>query len=114
MPCAFIQMGLRRPAAQEAARRQHRDGARPGLSAGRRRRRRVSLSAFAGSLRLRLLAGTLAWMLFTIALVGWGLRSLFRDHITEQLQAQLVTEHDQLSAAVDWEPGKGLTVAPMA
>lgn len=30
----------------------------------------------AGSLRLRLLAGMLAWMLLTIALVGWGLRSL--------------------------------------
>ena len=30
-----------------------------------------------GSLRLRLLAGTLAWMLLSIALAGWGLRVLF-------------------------------------
>ena len=38
-----------------------------------------------GSLRLRLLAGTLAWMLLSIALAGWGLRALFQDHITQQL-----------------------------
>lgn len=54
----------------------------------------------AGSLRLRLLAGMLAWMLLTIALVGWGLRTLFQDHITQQLQAQLAVQLDQLSAAV--------------
>ena len=53
----------------------------------------------AGSLRLRLLAGMLAWMLLTIALVGWGLRALFQDHITQQLQAQLTLQLDQLSAA---------------
>ena len=46
----------------------------------------------AGSLRLRLLAGTLAWMLLAIALVGWGLRALFQDHITQQLQTQLVMQ----------------------
>ena len=28
-----------------------------------------------GSLRLRLLAGTLAWVLASIALAGWGLRA---------------------------------------
>lgn len=66
------------------------------------------------SLRLRLLAGTLAWMLLAIALVGWGLRALFQDHITQQLQAQLLVQLDQLSAAVDWEPAKGVQVAPMA
>jgi len=37
------------------------------------------------SLRLRLLAGTLAWMLAAIALAGWGLRALFQEHITQQL-----------------------------
>ena len=40
-----------------------------------------------GSLRLRLLAGTLAWILVSVALAGWGLASLFRQHITQQLQA---------------------------
>ena len=38
-----------------------------------------------GSLRLRLLAGTLAWMLISVALAGWALRTLFQDHITQQL-----------------------------
>ncbi|HRZ60658.1 MAG TPA: sensor histidine kinase [Rubrivivax sp.] len=70
--------------------------------------------AAAGSLRLRLLAGTLAWITLTIALAGWGLRALFQEHITQQLQLQLVMQLDQLSAAVDWEPGKGVTVVPMA
>ncbi len=68
----------------------------------------------AGSLRLRLLAGMLAWMLLTIALVGWGLRTLFQDHITQQLQAQLVVQLDQLSAAVDWQAPDRVSVGPMA
>jgi signal transduction histidine kinase len=66
-----------------------------------------------GSLRLRLLAGTLAWMLLSVALAGWALRALFQDHITQQLQAQLVAQLDQLSAAVDWSPQDGAIVAPM-
>ena len=53
------------------------------------------------SLRLRLLVGTLAWMAIAIALAAWGLRSLFQEHITQQLQAQLVMQLDHLSAAVD-------------
>ncbi|ADV02026.1 sensor histidine kinase [Alicycliphilus denitrificans] len=65
------------------------------------------------SLRLRLLAGTLAWMLLSIAAAGWGLRTLFLDHITQQLQAQLVLQLDQLSAVVDWGAGGRLVVSPM-
>ncbi|MCZ2405313.1 MAG: sensor histidine kinase [Burkholderiales bacterium] len=74
------------------------------------------MSGVAGSysLRLRLLAGTLAWMLLAIALVGWGLRALFQEHITQQMQAQLVMQLDHLSAAVDWEPAGGVRVAAMA
>ena len=68
----------------------------------------------AGSLRLRLLAGTLAWMLLAIALVGWGLRTLFQDHVTQQLQAQLVVQLDHLSASVDWGPPGSVSVHPMA
>ncbi len=67
-----------------------------------------------GSLRLRLLAGTLAWMLLAIALVGWGLRALFQEHVTQQLQAQLVMQLDQLSASVDWDPPGSVGVGPMA
>lgn len=67
-----------------------------------------------GSLRFRLLAGTLAWMLLSIVLTGWALRALFQDHVTQQLQAQLVMQLDQLSAAVDWTPQGSATVTPMA
>ena len=67
------------------------------------------------SLRLRLLAGTLSWMLLSIALAGWGLRELFQDHITQQLQAQLQAQLDQLSAAVEWSPDGRVSVpAPTA
>ena len=66
-----------------------------------------------GSLRLRLLAGTLAWMLLTIALAGWGLRALFQDHITQQLQTQLVMQLNHLSGAVDWAPDGRVSLAPM-
>ena len=68
----------------------------------------------AGSLRLRLLAGTLAWMLLAIALVGWGLRALFQEHVTQQLQAQLVMQLDHLSASVDWVPPGVVSVGSMA
>ena len=71
------------------------------------------MSSTAGSLRLRLLAGTLAWMLLTIALAGWGLRALFRDHVTQQLHEQLLVQLNHLSAAVEWEPGERITVSPM-
>lgn len=67
-----------------------------------------------GSLRLRLLAGTLAWVLLAIAAAAWGLRGLFQEHITQQLQAQLVAQLDQLSAAVDWTPAGQVRVGPMA
>lgn len=66
------------------------------------------------SLRLRLLAGTLAWMLATIALAGWGLRTLFKDHITQQLQEQLVMQLDHLSGAIDWGVDGRISVAHLA
>ncbi len=65
-----------------------------------------------GSLRWRLLAGTLAWILATVALAGWGLGSLFRQHITEQLRAELTLHLNQLTAAVNTGPDGRLVVAP--
>jgi len=56
------------------------------------------------SLRLRLLASTLAWVLLVVLLAGWGLRALLRAHITQQLHAQLVLHLNQLSAAVNIAP----------
>ncbi len=51
-----------------------------------------------GSLRLRLLFGTLAWILLTIGLAGWGLNTLFRDHVSRQFYAELRMHLNQLSA----------------
>lgn len=59
-----------------------------------------------GSLRWRLLAGTLVWVGLTLAVAGWGLTRLFRDHITQQWQAQLTMQLDQLSGVMDWVGGR--------
>ena len=59
-----------------------------------------------GSLRWRLLAGTLAWVALTLAGAGWGLSALFRDHVTQQWQAQLAMQLDELSGAIDWVDGR--------
>jgi signal transduction histidine kinase len=74
----------------------------------------MKLSLRAGSLSLRLLAGTLAWLLLTIGVAAWGLRGLFQEHVTQQLQAQLVTILDTLSAAVSVTPDGKVEVAPIA
>ena len=52
------------------------------------------------SLRLRLLLGTLTWVLLAVLAAGWGLRDLFAAHIREQWQNQLVLQLNQLSGAV--------------
>ncbi len=58
----------------------------------------MTLSALRGSLRVRLLAGTLFWIAATILVAGWGLTSLFREHVTAQFHAELKTHLDQLTA----------------
>jgi signal transduction histidine kinase len=50
------------------------------------------------SLRLRLLAGTLVWVMATIAIAGWGLSGLFQQHVAQQLRAGLETHLEQLTA----------------
>lgn len=52
------------------------------------------------SLRLRLLAGTLVWIIASLVVAGWGLQSLFRDHVALQFRAELRTYLDQLTAAL--------------
>jgi len=66
------------------------------------------------SLRLRLLAGTLVWVLLSIAVAGWGLGRLFRDHVGEQFDATLATHLDQLTAgfSVDEKGAPQLAAAP--
>ena len=64
------------------------------------------LSLWHGSLRMRLLLGTLVWLVLAMAVAGWGLRSLFQEHVHQQLQDQLVRQLDQLSAAVNADAGQ--------
>lgn len=63
-----------------------------------------------GSLRLRLLLGSLVWVVLAIAVAGWGLRALFVEHITRQFQDHLLSELDHLSAVVNWSPEHGVLV----
>lgn len=65
------------------------------------------------SLRVRLLVGTLTWLILAVALAGWGLRHLFEQYVTEQFQAQLVMQLDHLSGAVDWDPKGQVSIAAM-
>ncbi len=51
-----------------------------------------------GSLRVRLLTGTLVWVIATIVIAVWGLSSLFRQHVELQFNAELKTHLDQLAA----------------
>lgn len=60
----------------------------------------ASYRAALDSLRLRLLVGTLIWILVSIVVAGWGLSSLFQRHISTQFQAELKTQLDQLTAAL--------------
>lgn len=50
------------------------------------------------SLRLRLVAGVLAWVLISVAVAGWGIQQLFHQHILAQLQSELNIHLDQLTA----------------
>lgn len=58
----------------------------------------MNWAGLSGSLRVRLLATTLVWIVASIALAGWGLSSLFRDHVRVQFEAELATHLDQLTA----------------
>ncbi|MCC6534597.1 MAG: sensor histidine kinase [Burkholderiales bacterium] len=56
------------------------------------------LRGLRGSLRVRLLAGTLAWIVVSIVVAGFGLASLFRQHVERQFHAELSIHLDQLTA----------------
>jgi signal transduction histidine kinase len=51
-----------------------------------------------GSLRVRLLAGTLFWIIVSIFAAGWGLGKLFHQHVEAQFTAELKNHLDQLTA----------------
>ena len=57
-----------------------------------------------GSLRLRLLLGTLIWIVVTIIIAGWALGGLFQQHVAVQFHAELNTHLDQLAAHLVIDP----------
>jgi signal transduction histidine kinase len=61
-------------------------------------KRFASHGALRGSLRLRLLVGTLFWIAASIIAAGWGLSNLFQRHVETQFHAELKTHLDQLTA----------------
>ena len=58
----------------------------------------MTLVTLRGSLRFRLLLGTLFWIAATILVAGWGLGNMFRQHVELQFHAELKTHLDQLTA----------------
>lgn len=58
----------------------------------------MTLATLRGSLRFRLLLGTLFWIAATILAAGWGLGNMFRQHVELQFHAELKTHLDQLTA----------------
>src|SRR3989339_1410338 len=61
----------------------------------------MNLVQLRGSLRVRLLLGTLIWMAASVVVAGWGLGSLFRQHVQTQFQAELTSHLDQLTAQLN-------------
>ncbi|WP_040394552.1 sensor histidine kinase [Aromatoleum toluclasticum] len=55
-----------------------------------------------GSLRARLLAGSLVWILAALTATGFVLADLFREHVTERFEAELRIHLDQLTANVEF------------
>ena len=58
----------------------------------------MNLSLLRNSLRIRLLAGTLVWIVISILVAGWGLGQLFHQHVEAQFDAELKNHLDQLTA----------------
>lgn len=55
-----------------------------------------------GSLRARLLAGSLVWILAALTATGFVLADLFREHVAERFEAELRIHLDQLTANVEF------------
>ena len=53
----------------------------------------------ATSLRLRLLFGTLLWIVASIAATGWLLQQMFSDHLARQFDHELNIHLNQLRPA---------------
>lgn len=64
----------------------------------------MNLLSLRGSLRLRLLAGTLFWIIASILVAGWGLGKLFHQHVEAQFYAELKNHLDQLTGQLVLDP----------
>jgi signal transduction histidine kinase len=72
-------------------------------------------AAWHHSLRIRLLAGTLFWVVGTILVAGWGLGNLFRQHVEAQFHAELRTHLDHLTAQISLDAqGKAQLALPLS
>ena len=56
------------------------------------------LDVYKRQLRIRLLAGTLVWIVISILVAGWGLGQLFHQHVEAQFDVELKNHLDQLTA----------------
>lgn len=58
-----------------------------------------------GSLRARLLAVSVVWIVAALGVTGFVLADLFREHVRERFEAELRIHLDQLTAALEIAPG---------
>jgi hypothetical protein len=58
----------------------------------------MNFTLLRNSLRMRLLAGTLIWIVISILVAGLGLGQLFHQHVEAQFDAELKNHLDQLTA----------------
>ena len=73
------------------------------------------LSIAAGSLRLRLLLGSLLWILVALWLAGLALTDMFREHVSRRFEAELDAHLNQLTAAFEVLPdGSGRLALPLS
>ena len=68
----------------------------------------------ATSLRLRLLFGTLLWIVASIAATGWLLQQMFSDHLARQFDHELNIHLNQLAASIEFDVAGNLSVQPLS
>ena len=68
----------------------------------------------ATSLRLRLLFGTLLWIVVSIAATGWLLQQMFSDHLARQFDHELNIHLNQLAASIEFDVAGNLSVQPLS
>lgn len=65
------------------------------------------------SLRLRLLVGTLFWIVLSLLVAGVGLGKLFYQHASEQLYNELRLHLDQITARLDFDDNGELSLSSL-